>query len=123
MVGSLAMTLPAGSSVGCSNLHSPPANPSAHAPGDAASSGGIDVHENAVVTMGGDTGRMLHMRPQAAVCIIRAERHSTGVLITLLVNPDVEAVSGERSIRVGDIDGAVDTVRQFLVKFATSDGQ
>jgi hypothetical protein len=66
---------------------------------------------------------MLHMRPQAAVCIIRAERHSTGVLITLLVNPDVEAVSGERAIRVGDIDGAVDTVRQFLVKFATSDGQ
>ena len=63
------------------------------------------------------------MRPQAAVCIIRAERHSTGMLITLLVNPDVEAVSGERSVRVADIDAALDTVRQFLVRFETSDSQ
>jgi hypothetical protein len=43
---------------------------------------------------------------------------SAGLLITVVLNPNVDDVSAERSTQVGDVDAALDVVRSFLVGFA-----
>jgi hypothetical protein len=73
-----------------------------------------------VVTIVAEAEGMSHIPPRAAVCVVRAERQGTGMLITLVITPDIEEISGERSLHVSDIDAALDVVRQFLVRFAGS---
>jgi len=34
-----------------------------------------------------------------------------------VINPDIEEMSAQRSLRVGDIDSALDAVRRFLIGF------
>jgi hypothetical protein len=51
------------------------------------------------------------------VCIVRAEFSGAQLLITLVVNSNLEQISAQRSLRVGDIDTAVDAVHRFLVEF------
>jgi hypothetical protein len=66
---------------------------------------------------------MWHSPQRTAVCVVRAERQETGLLITLVINPDIEEISAQRSLRVADIDAALDAVRQFLVGFAQDEAR
>jgi len=63
---------------------------------------------------------MRQVTPQAAVCIVRAERQDMGMLITLMVAANIEEVSGRRSLHFTEIDVALDAIRDFLVQFADS---
>ena len=58
------------------------------------------------------------MPPRTAVCVVRAERRGTGLLITLVINADIEEISAERSLRLTDINAAVDAVRDLLAEFS-----
>jgi hypothetical protein len=73
-----------------------------------------------VVTVPDKAGSMCQVPPRAAVCIVRAERQDTGMLITLVIAANIEEISSQRSLHVTDIDVALDTVRHFLVQFADS---
>jgi hypothetical protein len=79
---------------------------------------------NEAVTVSGKTENMCQISnpPRAALCVIRAERQGTGLLITLVVTEDVEDISDQRSLHVADIGDAVDAVRHFLIRFAGSSG-
>ena len=58
--------------------------------------------------------------PRAAVCVVRVERQDAGLLITLVINADIDRVSTPRLLHYADIDAAVDAIRRFLVQFADS---
>jgi hypothetical protein len=76
-----------------------------------------------VVTIVDDTGCMQHRAPRVGVCIVRVERRSGGLLITLTLSSDIEQVSAEQSMNVAEIEAAVDAVRRFLVRYKTTDTQ
>jgi hypothetical protein len=61
---------------------------------------------------------MSHCHSSAAVCIVRAERQGTGLLITLLINSDIEGSTSSWSQQMTDIDAAVAAIRRFLVTLA-----
>jgi hypothetical protein len=73
-----------------------------------------------VVTVVDEAKGMGHIPPRAAVCVIRAERQGTGLLITLVITENVEDISDQRSRHVTGVDDAVDAVRQFLIRFVGS---
>jgi hypothetical protein len=73
-----------------------------------------------VVTVPDEAGSMRQVPPRAAVCIVRAERQDTGMLITLVIAANVEEISSQQSLHVTDIDAALDAVRHFLAQFAGS---
>lgn len=73
-----------------------------------------------VMTMVDEAEGISHIPPRAAVCVVRAERQGTRMLITLMITADIEEISGERSLHVNDIDGALEAVRHFLVRFRGS---
>ena len=77
---------------------------------------------NGAVTASGKAENMCQIPnpPRAALCVIRAERQDTGLLITFVITDDVEDISDQRSLHVADIGDAVDTVRHFLIRFAGS---
>jgi hypothetical protein len=72
---------------------------------------------NGVVTVHGHAEGMRQVHPQAAVCVVRAERQETGLLITLVINVDIDEVSPQRRLHFADIDAALAAVRNFLVQF------
>lgn len=61
---------------------------------------------------------MFHSSGRTAVCVVRVERQRNGLLITLVLNPDIDERSAQWSQRTSDIDKAMATVRQFFVAFA-----
>jgi hypothetical protein len=61
---------------------------------------------------------MANIHPRAAVCVVRAERQEAGLLITLVINADIDNVSGQRLAHFADIDAALDAIGHFLVQFA-----
>jgi hypothetical protein len=63
---------------------------------------------------------MTDIHPPAAVCVVRAERQGAGLLITLIINADIDQVSRQRLEHFADIDAALEAVRHFLVQFADS---
>jgi hypothetical protein len=73
-----------------------------------------------VVTVVEHAEGMMRVYPQAAVCVVRAERQDAGLLITLVINADIEQISGQQLLHFADIDAAVTAVRHFLVQFADS---
>ena len=62
-------------------------------------------------------GGMSTSTPRTAVCVVRAEQQGDGLLITLVLAPDIERISWKRQIRMGDIEAAMEVVRRFLVEF------
>jgi hypothetical protein len=75
------------------------------------------AHTDDVVTMMTEPdSRMLSNPRRTAVCIVRVEQQLDGVLITLVLNPDINAVSTKRSHRTTEISNALATIRQFLVE-------
>jgi hypothetical protein len=62
---------------------------------------------------------MRQIPAQAAVCVIRAERQGTGMLVTLAITADIEEASIQR-LHVTDIDAALEAVRHFLIQFSGS---
>jgi len=59
---------------------------------------------------------------RTGVCVIRIELQSSGVLITLLENPDVEQVSTAQTSVQADVDAAVQAVQEFLRSFIATSG-
>ena len=55
---------------------------------------------------------------QTGVCIIRAERQGTGLLITLRLTTDITNLSRESSVSTGDVEAALAAVRGFLREVA-----
>jgi hypothetical protein len=55
---------------------------------------------------------------QAAVCILRVEVESWGLLITMTVNRDIASGSAEPLIRFSDTEEATAAVAAFLQSFA-----
>ena len=51
--------------------------------------------------------------------MLRVESGRAGLLITLLVNPDIDQVSSETSMRVASVDEAMLQVRRFLSALGT----
>ena len=64
-----------------------------------------------------NTAFMASSGPKAAVCIIRVERESRGLLITVTVNRDVAEARAEPPIRFTATSEAVATVIRFLESF------
>jgi len=62
-------------------------------------------------------GVMTDIHPQAAVCVVRVERQDAGLLITLVINADIDQVSKQQLAYFADIDAALDAIRHFLVQF------
>ena len=64
-------------------------------------------------------GGMSTSTPRTAVCVgrVAAEQQGDGLLITLVLAPDIERISWKRQIRMGDIEAAMEVVRRFLVEF------
>ena len=56
--------------------------------------------------------------PRAAVCVVRAERQATGLLITLVINADIDESARRQLLHFADVDAALAAVRNFLVQFA-----
>jgi hypothetical protein len=65
-------------------------------------------------------GDMADIQPRAAVCVVRVERQDAGLLITLMVNADIDQCSRQQVLHLADIDAALDAVRHFLAQFADS---
>lgn len=65
-------------------------------------------------------GIMADTHSRAAVCVVRAERQDFGLLITLVINADIDQVSREWVQHFTDIDAALDAVRDFVIRFANS---
>jgi hypothetical protein len=61
----------------------------------------------------------MHRRAdRTGVCVVRIEVQESGLhLITLVMNPDIDEVTDERSYKSMDVNAAVAAVRQFLVDF------
>ena len=62
----------------------------------------------------------MEVHRRAAVCVVRAERQDTGLLITLVINADIDQISRQRVLHFADIDAALNAVRGFLVRFGDS---
>ena len=60
---------------------------------------------------------MHHEPARTGVCVIRITIQSSGVLITLRENPDVEQVSTDRRHVTTDVSAAVQAVQEFLISF------
>ena len=58
---------------------------------------------------------------RAAVCILRVEEESWGLLITMTVNRDIASRSAEPLVRFSDIEEATAAVAAFLQSFAGED--
>jgi hypothetical protein len=54
---------------------------------------------------------------RAAVCIIRVEVESWGLVITMTVNRDIAAASPEPAVRFTDTGEAAEAVSAFLASF------
>jgi hypothetical protein len=65
-------------------------------------------------------GPMTDIYPRAAVCVVRAERQDAGLLITLIINADIDQVSRQQVEHFADIDAALEAVQHFLDQFADS---
>ena len=59
---------------------------------------------------------------RTGVCVLRVQRQTTGLLITVITNPDVETRAAERSRRLPDVDAATSAVHEFLESFAQEVG-
>jgi hypothetical protein len=55
---------------------------------------------------------------RAAVCILRVEAESWGLLITMTVNRDIASDTAEPSVRFSDTGEATAAVAAFLQSFA-----
>jgi hypothetical protein len=55
---------------------------------------------------------------QAAVCILRVEVESRGLLITMTVNRDIASGTAEPALRFSDTEKATAAVAAFLQSFA-----
>jgi hypothetical protein len=59
---------------------------------------------------------MCQTSPRTGVCIIRIENQRSGtLLITLVMNPNIDEASSQSSRRLTDVDAALVVVRDFLV--------
>lgn len=61
---------------------------------------------------------MRERQPQAAVCVVRAERQSSGLLITVTVHRDMVAEHSDPPQHFSDIGDAIGAVTGFLESFA-----
>jgi hypothetical protein len=60
---------------------------------------------------------MTRSRPRAAVCIVRIERESWGLIITVTVNRDVSRARPEEPVRFTRTSEAAAAVARFLDDF------
>lgn len=49
-----------------------------------------------------------------AICLVRIEPQPPGVLISLILNPDIAHVSTEQEFKFGGVEQALATVRGFV---------
>lgn len=57
-------------------------------------------------------------RPRIAVCLVRVERQSWGVVITVTINRDIAARRAEEAVQFYDITAATTTITEFLESFS-----
>lgn len=60
---------------------------------------------------------MLARQPQAAVCVVRVERQSSGLLITVTVHRDVLNEHSDPPQHFSDVGDAIGAVTGFLESF------
>ncbi|MEW9553364.1 hypothetical protein [Nonomuraea sp. NPDC050783] len=63
----------------------------------------------------------MHSKPnRTGICLIRAEAHTNGVIITIRLTHDISQTSAERVVTVSGVEEALDTVHAFLTAFTDS---
>lgn len=60
---------------------------------------------------------------RTGVCVLRVQRQPSGLLITVLMNPDVDTRTAEESRRLPDVEAATAAVHEFLERFAEEAGR
>ncbi|WP_426502278.1 hypothetical protein ACPPVO_32070 [Dactylosporangium sp. McL0621] len=55
--------------------------------------------------------------------MLRVQRQPSGLLITVLMNPDVDTRTAEESRRLPDVEAATAAVHEFLERFAEEAGR
>jgi len=72
---------------------------------------------NVPVTDAGDGVAMNRCAQPTAICVVRLERNSNGLLISLRLNLDIEAESGEWRQSFVDVDQAMAAIQGFVETF------
>jgi len=77
------------------------------------------------VTTGGQAEVVNRCDRPTAVCVVRLDHQRNGLLISLRLNLDIAAASGEWRQTFADIDAAIAAIRMFAETFAaqTGDGE
>jgi hypothetical protein len=58
------------------------------------------------------------LQPRIAVCLVRVERQSWGVIITVTINRDVAARRAEPAVQFFDVATAAAAITEFLEPFS-----
>jgi hypothetical protein len=58
------------------------------------------------------------LQPRIAVCLVRVERQSWGVVVTVTINWDVAARRAERAVQFSDVSAAAAAITEFLKSFS-----